>query len=79
MALAASRFGSLATETRAERDRLIAERGLSGWDIKNDRLRSLVTKFTITAHKEAAGKIAGFDVEGTDISGIESGDVTLFF
>ncbi len=79
MALAASRFESLASETRAERDRLIAAKGLSGWDIKNDRLRSLVTKFTITAHKEAAGKIAGFDVEETDMSSIESGDVTLFF
>jgi len=42
-------------------------------------LRALVTQFTITAHKEAAGTIGGFTVEGLGSEQAEAGDVTLFF
>lgn len=62
-----------------QRDELLGRTGSDNWVIKNDRLRELVERFTITAHKEAAGMIGGFSVEQNDLSSIESGDVTLFF
>ncbi len=48
--------------------------GLVSYEIKNDKFKNLISQFTITAHKEAAGKIAGFDVE----SGFSPGDITFF-
>lgn len=47
---------------------------LHNYEIKNDKFKDLIKKFTITAHKEAAGKIAGFEVE----SGSAPGDITFF-
>ncbi len=64
---------------RSERDSLLARTGSDSWTIKNDRLRELVDRFTITAHKEAAGEIGGFAVEDRSLDSIDSGDVTLFF
>jgi hypothetical protein len=66
-------------ENKKARDELLAHGGIESWSIQNGRLRDLVTQFTITAHKEAAGKIGGFDVEKSELDAIESGDVTLFF
>ena len=64
---------------RARRDALLAEAGLSSWEIHNGPFKDLVKRFTITSHKVAAGKIAGFDVETPDQDSVASGDVTLFF
>jgi hypothetical protein len=61
------------------RDTLLAETGQENWQIHNDRFKELVEQFTITSHKEAAGKIAGFAGDGAESALIESGDVTLFF
>lgn len=47
---------------------------LHNYEIKDDKFRDLIKKFTITAHKEAAGKIAGFEVE----AGSAPGDITFF-
>ncbi len=47
---------------------------LHNYEIKDDKFKELIKKFTITAHKEAAGKIAGFEVE----AGSAPGDVTFF-
>ncbi len=74
-----SQFSRMIREYRAEEDRLLRDMGLREWEIRNDRLRELVKRFTITAHKEAAGEIGGFEVEGTGAEAVESGDVTLFF
>lgn len=52
----------------------LKELGLDSWEIKDDRLKSLVEKFTITAHKEQAGSIGNFGVE----DGAESGEITFF-
>jgi len=49
-------------------------RGLSNWDIKSDKFNDLIKHFTITAHKEAAGKLGGFQIE----KGADSGEVTFF-
>ncbi len=75
----AAHFSRMIREYRAEEERLCAQMGLSGWEIRNDRLRELVKRFTITAHKEVAGEIGGFMIEGTGAAAVESGDVTLFF
>lgn len=76
----ASRSFAIAAEENArEQERLLSVLNLESWNIKNDRLRALVTQFTITAHKEAAGTIGGFTVEGLGSEQAEAGDVTLFF
>ena len=64
---------------RSRREALLSEAGLSAWEIHNGPFRELVKRFTITSHKVAAGKIAGFDVESPDGDSVASGDVTLFF
>lgn len=68
-----------AQEYRNRREVLLNEVESGQWTIQNDRLRDLVERFTITAHKEAAGKIAGFTVDGSSFESVQSGDVTLFF
>jgi len=75
----AASFQASMKEYQRERDRLYTVAAIDHWDIRNDRLRELVERFTITAHKEVAGKIGGFDVEGAGLESVESGDVTLFF
>lgn len=47
-------------------------------DIRNERLKSIVERFTIFTHRQEAVRIAhlGVDVENTQ--SVESGDVTLF-
>ncbi|MBO5731008.1 MAG: hypothetical protein J6R67_07420 [Treponema sp.] len=47
---------------------------LHNYEIKDHKFKELIKKFTITAHKEAAGKIGGFEVE----SGSAPGDITFF-
>lgn len=50
------------------------DQGLSSWSIENDRLRSIIERFTIFTHKQHAGDMVGFEIE----EGVEAGDVTLF-
>ncbi len=68
-----------AQEYRNRREVLLNDVESGQWTIQNDRLRALVERFTITAHKEAAGEIAGFTVDGASLESVQSGDVTLFF
>lgn len=56
------------------RDVLFQQKALTSWQIKNDKFSELINHFTITAHKEAAGKIGGFSIE----SGAGSGEITFF-
>ena len=42
--------------------------------IKNSKFSEIINHFTITAHKEAAGKIAGLTIE----HGAEQGEITFF-
>lgn len=66
-------------ESCSWRDSILAKTGSETWTIQNDRLRELVERFTITAHKETAGQIGGFSVEDSTLDSIKSGEVTLFF
>lgn len=58
----------------AVRAKLLSQKNLNSWDIKNTKFSDIINHFTITAHKEAAGKIGGFEIE----HGAEQGDVTFF-
>ena len=60
-------LGGLRAEVRAEL-------GPGNHELKSDRLRAMVDRFTIFTHKRTAGEIGRFDVE----SGVEAGEVTLF-
>jgi hypothetical protein len=53
---------------------ILKQRNIPKWEIRDNRFRELIKSFTITAHKEAAGRIAGFRVE----KGSEAGEVTFF-
>lgn len=53
---------------------ILNERNISDWEIKNNKFSELIKHFTITAHKEAAGKIAGLSIE----KGSASGEITFF-
>lgn len=57
-----------------KKQKLLQQKNISSWEIKNSQFVDLIKNFTITAHKEAAGKIAGMKVE----KGSASGEVTLF-
>lgn len=53
---------------------LLNELDLSSWELKDNRLKDLVTHFTIAAHKEEAGQIGDFGVE----NGMEDGEIVFF-
>ncbi len=61
-------------ELIARKEQILQERNISEWDIKNSQFSELIKNFTITAHKEVAGKIGGFNIE----KGSESGEITFF-
>ncbi len=57
-----------------KKEQMLQERNISEWNIKNSQFSELINHFTITAHKEVAGKLGGFNIE----KGSESGEITLF-
>lgn len=61
-------------ELRIKQKNALEERHISDWVIKDSKFRDIIDRFTITAHKEAAGKIGGFEIE----SGADSGNITFF-
>jgi hypothetical protein len=81
------RISALAGELASMRDELLAYAETTGGadqdgldlKIRNERLKSIVERFTIFTHRQEAVRIAhlGVDFE-TDADLIESGDVTLF-
>ncbi len=64
-----------------EKDRSDAEDELrsravpeASWAVTSERLRAVIERFTIYAHKQVAAELGGFSVEG----GVETGEVTFF-
>lgn len=53
---------------------LLQARGISTWQLRDQRLKKVIERFTIFTHKKIAGDLAGFEVE----AGVTAGDVTLF-
>lgn len=77
----AAEISSVRAQLRDVRDKaeaqmapLLQRRGLSEWKLENQRLKSIIDRFTIFTHKKVAGELGGFDVE----AGTESGEFTLF-
>ena len=54
--------------------KFLEEKNLLAWVIQNSKFREIIERFTITSHKETAGKIGGFEIE----SGTDSGEITFF-
>ena len=65
---------SIQDEAEAARAKVLQRIGRSTWELKNEKLQSIIERFTIFSHKKVAGNLAGFDVE----DGVSSGEVTLF-
>lgn len=84
----AERIAAICDELRVMRDELerrsadIRERfgleGLGADSIHNRRLKEIVDRFTIYAHKQAASRIAGLGNGAEELVAAESGEVTLF-
>ncbi len=82
------RIADICDELRGMRDELdrrsadIRERfgleGLGADSIHNRRLKEIVDRFTIYAHKQAASRIAGLGGGAEELVAAESGEVTLF-
>jgi hypothetical protein len=68
------RLGSVRAQLGALKEGARAELGPESRELKSDRLRKMVERFTIFTHKKAAGAIGRFDVE----AGADAGEVTLF-
>jgi hypothetical protein len=53
---------------------MMEQRHIASWEIQNTQFRNLINHFTLSAHKEAAGKIGGFAIE----KGAQAGEIQLF-
>ncbi|MBA7527811.1 hypothetical protein ES705_19990 [subsurface metagenome] len=53
---------------------VLQKMGLQEWQIKDNKLQTMIERFTIFSHKQVAGEIGGFEVE----AGSEEGELTLF-
>ena len=67
-------LGEVRTRAENRRQELLTELGREDWSIGDERLRSMIERFTIFTHKKQAGELAGFDVE----EGVEAGEITFF-
>jgi hypothetical protein len=63
-------------QARAEtlKREVLQKMGLQEWQIKDDKLQTMIERFTIFSHKQVAGEIGGFEIE----EGSEEGELTLF-
>ena len=62
-------------ELQSLKESIFSENQIASWEIRDNRLKDLIKQFTITAHKEAAGRIGGFGIEK---EGAKSGEITFF-
>jgi hypothetical protein len=62
------------TRISAEKKGVMKELGIAEWKLENEKLKAIVSRFTIFAHKKMAAGLGEFEVEDS----VESGDVTLF-
>ena len=70
-----SQLKNMVAELSHKKDFIMKNNGFSFWEIRDNRLKDLIKNFTITAHKEAAGKIGGFGIE-KEVA--KSGEITFF-
>ncbi|ULQ58915.1 hypothetical protein K7I13_10310 [Brucepastera parasyntrophica] len=72
------RFNKAQEDYSEQKNRLMEQMGVDSWAIRNDKLRDLSERFTITVHKQAVGKIGGFESKDTEQENIGAGEITLF-
>lgn len=61
-------------EAEEERARELRERQVPSWTVQDERLRELMERFTVFAHKRTAATIGGFEIE----QGGGEGELTIF-
>ena len=57
-----------------EKKELMATENLTTWTLKNEKLKTLIDRFTIFSHKKLAADLGNFEVEDS----VDAGEVTLF-
>ncbi len=67
-------LANVKSRAESQQKRLLNEMGKEEWKIGDERLKSMIERFTIFTHKKQAGELAGFDVE----EGVEAGEITFF-
>ena len=56
------------------KEKLMAENGITSWEIKNHSFIDFIKQFTVISDKIAVGNLTGVEVE----NGVESGEITFF-
>ncbi len=61
-------------QARTEKERILKEKGISEWSIRNSSFSDFIKHFTIVSDKQAVGSITGMEVD----AGVEAGEITFF-
>ncbi len=61
-------------EARNEKAKIMKEKGVSEWSIRNSSFNDFIKHFTIVSDKQAVGSITGMEVD----AGVEAGEITFF-
>lgn len=61
-------------EARDEKAKIMKEKGVSEWSIRNSSFNDFIKHFTIVSDKQAVGSITGMEVD----AGVEAGEITFF-
>jgi methyl-accepting chemotaxis protein len=69
-----SKLGAIKAQVSASKARLMADHGVAQWSLGSEKLKAMVSHFTIFTHKKFAADLGQFELEQS----VESGDVTLF-
>ena len=69
-----SRLLALKEQVQDEKNRLMAEKGVSEWKLEKGKLKAIVDGFTIFTHKKFLADLGDFEVE----QAADAGEVTLF-
>ncbi|MDR2898515.1 MAG: hypothetical protein LBU99_06820 [Spirochaetaceae bacterium] len=67
-------INNLRMDMEKTRSSILTSLQLENWEIHNDAFKNFISHFTIVSDKQAAGTVAGLDIEG----GVEAGEITLF-
>jgi hypothetical protein len=68
------KYKKIGKNATLQKDNLMLTNNIQDWEIKNNRLQSVVKDFTIFLHKKKAAEIEGFSVE----DGTDQGEITFF-
>ncbi len=68
------KYQKIDKNARLRKENIMQINNIDKWEIRNNRLQSIIEDFTIFHHKKRAAEIEGFAVE----SGSEEGEITFF-